>query len=234
MIPYTEHLCSHDAKQWFGPQREKPYLLTYAPNENSNQRPHLRSLIWIFVARMQKLHHEKYLYNFDPLKPHFFHSKTGVYRVYIIFLIFAQNHILWVLIRTVSAGGSKEYPQSMFWTEIWKNIRVFCLNFFQFLEVKFSIYLNRHVFVMLYPWLSKMRSLGTLIRMRNLVWIFAWHICVMVRFLKLRLMYFAAGGSTVSGCRPPTPRAQPPRSQSTLVSTSVQCTSSVSPPSRAS
>ena len=30
-----------------------------------------------------------------------------------------------------------------------KNIRVFYLNIFQFLEVKFSIYLNRRVFEML-------------------------------------------------------------------------------------
>ena len=29
-----------------------------------------------------------------------------------------------------------------------KNIRVFYLNFFLFLEVKYYIYLNRHVFVM--------------------------------------------------------------------------------------
>ena len=29
-----------------------------------------------------------------------------------------------------------------------KNIRVFLSEIFQFLEVKFSIYLNRHVFVM--------------------------------------------------------------------------------------
>ena len=29
-----------------------------------------------------------------------------------------------------------------------KNIRVFLSGIFQFLEVKFSIYLNRHVFVM--------------------------------------------------------------------------------------
>ena len=30
-----------------------------------------------------------------------------------------------------------------------KNIRVFLSDFFQFLEVKFSIYLNRRVFVMM-------------------------------------------------------------------------------------
>ena len=32
-----------------------------------------------------------------------------------------------------------------------KNIRVFLSDFFQFLEVKFSIYLNRRVFVMIAP-----------------------------------------------------------------------------------
>ena len=35
-----------------------------------------------------------------------------------------------------------------------KNIGVFCRFFFQFLEVKFSIYLNRRVFVMLAWYLS--------------------------------------------------------------------------------
>ena len=32
-----------------------------------------------------------YLYNFDPLKPHFYIVKLGFIRVYIIFLISAQN-----------------------------------------------------------------------------------------------------------------------------------------------
>ena len=44
------------------------------------------------------------LYNFDPLKPHFYIVKLGFTGVYIIFLISAQKHI----------GGSNEYPQSMF------------------------------------------------------------------------------------------------------------------------
>ena len=43
------------------------------------------------------------LYNFDPLKPHFYIVKLGFTGVYIIFLIFAQNHRLWVLVRTASA-----------------------------------------------------------------------------------------------------------------------------------
>ena len=44
-------------------------------------------------------------------------------------------------------GDSNEYPQSLFWAEKWKILRVLSESF-QFLEVKFSIYLNRRVFVM--------------------------------------------------------------------------------------
>ena len=33
-----------------------------------------------------------YLYNFDPLKPHFYIVKLGFTGVYIIFLISAQKH----------------------------------------------------------------------------------------------------------------------------------------------
>ena len=42
------------------------------------------------------------LYNFDPLKPHFYIVKLGFTGVYIIFLILAQKHRLWVLVRTAS------------------------------------------------------------------------------------------------------------------------------------
>ena len=44
-------------------------------------------------------------------------------------------------------GGSNEYPQSMFWAEIWKILEYLSENF-QFLLMKFSIYLNRRAFVM--------------------------------------------------------------------------------------
>ena len=44
------------------------------------------------------------LYNFEPLKPHFYIAKLGFTGVYIIFLIFAQKHILCVLVRTASPG----------------------------------------------------------------------------------------------------------------------------------
>ena len=42
------------------------------------------------------------LYNVDPLKPHFSIAKLGFTGVYIIFLISAQKHRLWVLVRTAS------------------------------------------------------------------------------------------------------------------------------------
>ena len=54
-----------------------------------------------------------YLYNFDPRKPHFYIVKLRFTGVYIIFLISAQKHRLWVLVRTASSS-SNEYQQSMF------------------------------------------------------------------------------------------------------------------------
>ena len=89
------------------------------------------------------------LYNFDPLKPHFYIVKLGFTGVYIIFLISAQNIDCGFSLELPRRGGSNEYPQSMFWAEIWKNIRIFYLEIFPFLVVKFSIYLNRCVFVMI-------------------------------------------------------------------------------------
>ena len=60
------------------------------------------------------------LYNFDPLKPQFYIIKHGFTGVYIISLFLLKN---------IDRGGSNEYPQSMFWAEIWKNIRVFIWKF---------------------------------------------------------------------------------------------------------
>ena len=76
------------------------------------------------------------LYNFNPLKPHFYIVKLSFKGVYIIFLS-AQKHKLWVLVRTASPSTNM------------KNIRVFLPENFPFLEVKFSIHLNRRVFVMI-------------------------------------------------------------------------------------
>ena len=48
-------------------------------------------------------------------------------------------------------GGSNEYPQSMFWADIRKLLDFLSENF-QFWMVKFSIYLNRLVFIMASEW----------------------------------------------------------------------------------
>ena len=60
------------------------------------------------------------LYNFDPLKPHFYIVKLGFTGVYIIFVISAQNIDCGYSLELPRRGGFNEYPQSMFWTEIWK------------------------------------------------------------------------------------------------------------------
>ena len=53
--------------------------------------------VWILIIT------KTYLYKFDPLKPHSYIVKLGFTGVYIIFLISAQKHRLWVLVRTASA-----------------------------------------------------------------------------------------------------------------------------------
>ena len=73
-----------------------------------------------------------YLYNFDPLKPHFYIVKLGFTGVFIIFLIYAQNIDCGYSLEPPRRGGSNQYPQSMFWTEIRKNIRIFYLKAFSF------------------------------------------------------------------------------------------------------
>ena len=57
------------------------------------------------------------LYNFDPLKPYFYTVKLGFRGVYVIFLIFAQKHRLWVYIiflisaQNIDCGYSLEPPR---------------------------------------------------------------------------------------------------------------------------
>ena len=59
-----------------------------------------------------------YLYNFYPLKPHFYIVKLGFRGVYIIFLISAQYIDCGYSLEPPHRGGSNEYPQSMFCVEI--------------------------------------------------------------------------------------------------------------------
>ena len=58
-----------------------------------------------------------YLYNFDPL----LYSKTGVYRgMYYFFLFLLKNIDCGYSLEPPRRGGSNEYPQSMFWADMWK------------------------------------------------------------------------------------------------------------------
>ena len=88
------------------------------------------------------------LYNFDPLKPHFYMVKLGFTGAYIFFLFLLKNIDCGYSLEPPQRGGSNENPQSMFWAEIWKISEFFLSINFQFLEVKFSKYLNRRVFIM--------------------------------------------------------------------------------------
>ena len=88
-----------------------------------------------------------YLYNSDPYKLHFYIVELGFTGVYIIFLTSAQNTDCGYLIELPHWGSSNAYLQSTFWAEIWK-LSEFLSENFPFLVVKFSIYLNRGVFIM--------------------------------------------------------------------------------------
>ena len=65
------------------------------------------------------------LYNFDPRKPHFYIVKLGFTGVYIIFLISAQKHRLWVLVRTASERRFYQVLTIYVLSRNMKNIRLF-------------------------------------------------------------------------------------------------------------
>ena len=81
------------------------------------------------------------LYDYDPLKAHFYVVKLGFTGVYIIFLISAQKHRLWYSLEPPRRGGSNEYPQSMFWAEIGKISEFFIWKFSVFGDEIFYIFL---------------------------------------------------------------------------------------------
>ena len=91
-------------------------------------------LYFIFIMKT-------YLYNIDPLKPHLYIVKLGFTGVYIIFfLVLSKNIDCGYSLEPPRRGGSNEYPQSVFWPEVWE-ISEFLSEKFQFLLVKmFSIF----------------------------------------------------------------------------------------------
>ena len=112
----------------------------------------------LFESNETLCHHQKLritkacLYNFDLRKPHFYIVKLEFTGVYIIFLISDQNIDCWYSLEPPGLepprpGGSNEDPQSMF-EQKYEKYQFFLSENFQFWEVKFSLYLNRPVFVM--------------------------------------------------------------------------------------
>ena len=120
------------------------YFVKMDPLETRNTPKHKNSRL-DFI----RLITNTYLYNFDPLKPHFYIVKLGFTGYTLFFLFLLQNIDCGYSLEPPRRGGSTEYPQSMFWAEIWKLLEFESENF-QFLVVKFSIYLNRRVFIIVH------------------------------------------------------------------------------------
>ena len=83
-----------------------------------------------------------YLYNFDPLKPHFYIVKLGLQGYTLLFLFLFKNIDCGYSLEPPRRGGSNEYLQSMHCSRNMKNIRAFLYKIFYILEVKYSIYLK--------------------------------------------------------------------------------------------
>ena len=86
----------------------EPFYLTlntsHAMDKSSRRQNHVippflsRKRTWTIRMTSRKTR----LYNFDPLKPHIYIVKLGFTGIYIIFLISAQKHRMWILVRTAS------------------------------------------------------------------------------------------------------------------------------------
>ena len=120
-----------------------------------------------------------------PLKPHFYIVNLRFTGVCIFFLFLLKNIDCGYSLEPPHRGGSNEYPQSMFWAEMWRILELLSENF-NFLLVKFSIYLNRRVFVLVVICSSSLLVLVPLEGCASCLWI-SWGICTSI-FLFLSLV----------------------------------------------
>ena len=124
------------------------------------------ALRWLLVTIKNRVNrHIKFIYSDDvvgllyglsswkltyifltPLNLTFMLENWGLQGYTLFFLFLLKNIDCGYSLEPPRRGGSNEYPQSMFWAEIWKISAILSENV-QFLVVKFSIYLNRRVFV---------------------------------------------------------------------------------------
>ena len=108
--------------------------------ENSDRLARMFRLICVFTEwTCQKVYTTKTcLYNFDPLKPHFHIVKSGFTWVYINFLISAQKHRFWLLVKTASLRRFYRVPTIYVLSRAMKNKRVFIWTFSVFWKWDFQ------------------------------------------------------------------------------------------------
>ena len=102
-----EYKPKHRMEGKINMRKETVFKVTMKVHNNGSAEP-------VFSVHITKT----CLYNFDPLKPHFYIVKLGFAGVQVIFLISAQNMDCWYSLEPPRRGGSNEYPQSMFRAEI--------------------------------------------------------------------------------------------------------------------
>ena len=119
----------------------KYYLILTTNNKSLDHIVEMGS--WSGPSLSARARHITKTYNVDPLKPHFYIVKLGFTGVNIIFLVSAQNHRLLVFVRTASPS-----THNLCFKQKYEKYQNFYRKIFIFWVVKFSVYLNRHVFVM--------------------------------------------------------------------------------------
>ena len=86
-------------------------------------------LIWVLtVCSTLAPHHENAFIVLTLLNPHFYTIKLGFTGYTLIFLFLLKNTDCRYSLEPPRQGGSNEYPQSMFWAEIWKLPELFIWN----------------------------------------------------------------------------------------------------------
>ena len=84
------------------------------PTQTANRENITKTSLFKYTENFTTNITKTYLYNVDPLKPHFNIVKLGFTGVYIIILISAQNINYGYSLEPPRRGGSNEYPQYMF------------------------------------------------------------------------------------------------------------------------
>ena len=121
-------------------ERQETKLFEYFTPSHDSMGIH----VWCPASSVLGLKFELYitktcLYNFDLHKPHFYIIKLGFTGVYIIVFL--------TLLKNIDCGYSLG-SHNPYFEQKYETYQRFLSESFQILEVKFSIYLNRRVFVM--------------------------------------------------------------------------------------